>query len=354
MKILPVVILATLFISRNLPANNIIPSQTMQEGSCPVDAPDSFHSENVSTNWADVAWNLVPGASKYLVKTYDLATGLEVHSVLVSGTTTGTRVSWPDNASGNMEARIWSLCTNNELSPRYESASIIGVILELVATGFQRYNFIENPCTVGTVPDTCAYLPLGPTYNNTFSIQSSPWVPVDRYDVTIESPLHFRLNRRMANNEYIYDIAGGCFTIDRNGVSVARLVPVVTAAGKHYLYRQSINNDYVIRKTGTFASARPTGSSNDRDAIDEAAGLNFEVGPNPFYETLQWQRPAEASTSLVKISLVDLMGVRHICQEIAADQTEGILNTATLASGVYLLQIESAGKLETVKVVKAQ
>jgi len=117
------------------------------------------------------------------------------------------------------------------------------------------------------------------------------------------------------------------------------------------------NLDYVIYHLETCNEGRPAGSEpwQDSHKFKTAPGAFVVAAPNPFTDqlTVQINSLTDASEQ-VTLRLFDMQGFEVFASQTPGGPQKHMIPTANLLPGVYLLRVETAAQVQTIKVVKAQ
>ena len=370
MKIWNLVLITALLTFQNLSANSVAAtSSAMMDAesvsTLKLNSPSDLHIEQVSTDWADLAWTPVPGAAQYIINTIDIVSGNQVHSITVQGNSSMAQITWPDFASGRFSSTIASIDGNGNQSPPSNALSVDKVILELVTTGYILNQSPTNACTLGISTNSCSKFTWGQAFETTYRVVFNSTPPEFFY--TIKGYIGANNTPHIALS-YLSEGAFGCtltpdkcrFQITQNGIIIATLGasqitmgngPSTTFIGN--LWRYITESPLcVITKLGV-ASGRPA-PTNEWDEKNILSSSYFSASPNPFNDALTVQLPETNNPIGTTVRLYDLLGSVKRSYTASADQNELTLNTVDLTPGVYFLRIESDGHFETIKVLKTQ
>jgi len=104
---------------------------------------------------------------------------------------------------------------------------------------------------------------------------------------------------------------------------------------------------------GDFTALIPTiGANNDYADVDEKFVENqFSCFPNPFGNRIVIKHQLSKKSTL---ELIDISGRLLMRQSILKDETSIVLNTSSLAKGVYFIKLYNTDYIESIKIIKTQ
>ncbi|MBL7828277.1 MAG: T9SS type A sorting domain-containing protein [Saprospiraceae bacterium] len=354
------------------------------ESTCTLPPPSTLNIDAVGSDWVDVSWPSVPGADQYRLQAFDAITGDGLgFPLFVPGTSNSATVSTVGN-SGTIFIRIWSVCDNGEFNwlSFYQSENVDTIILDIVTSGFSNFPGSFEKAVVGfgyaqgqpinwNTEETnfIAEYVLGP--GDTVSRRFSVHVDVNEPGLISPDVVYFHTgdnpNEEGNQGQRIVILPGekngagqlisviigfrtDTTTPDENAKRVGSLgaghpynSPLIP--GKLFKTTQHVSSRFILSK------AIPVPLFNSKPSV---FGNQLAVRPNPFHEMISVQLPETDDPDGISLQLFDLYGKRMANYIVPAGQAEIGLSATQLPPGIYYLRVETAGKSETIKIIKAQ
>ncbi len=350
---------------------------TGQNWSCDLKPPSDFHIEDIGNTWVTQAWTPInPGVFDHRVMTYLVAGNVLISDIVVPASLNTVTVN--GLISGELYySTINTICTDGSDSRYFiESAQFRAVISDLIVTGFDPTNLLPTCgidayaeyCEFSLSPEIETYFEIytlnPPYYIRQFKVLQIPTTTNLRAKVTSTGGyFQFKIDNKYPNE---HGVRGQEFQIYiNNGLTLVARFELYTHYDTHgipdngHLICKSMVQGYAIAKLD--GAPRPPGKKSpstiqedteNREAAQKAA-LSFSANPNPFSETLEVTL-GENTQGPVHLQLLNLSGQVVIDRREMPGLEQVTLPTAHLASGFYMLRIEAAGEVQTIKVVKSE
>lgn len=342
--------------------------------SCDLPAPTNLHLVLTGTTTAGLAWDPVNNAAGYQIKVYlnpNNPTLVQVTTsvnpfVTITGLTPGAayRVTVAPMCNINLRKEFWSISEN------YAQIDFIALILELELSS---HPLPPSASVIYPDNDASCYFP-------TFEWNSGEfWIKIMEKDFPNSSSIHsifynshYTLGGVLAGSSlptlskgrtkdvppvYLAPPCGSGDGIEdavigiEKGSFIGILEIDVYKSDKDMFCITPLDANYEFEVLSNMTGYSPPGGG-DRNAHAKGTESAF-YAVNPFTTTLDILSPSPGEEA-VKVQLFHLNGQVAISQEYEKGQESYALPTASLASGLYLLRIETGNEIKTFKVIKAQ
>lgn len=322
--------------------------------SCNLPAPGNFHVVSIGTTHVDLAWNSVPGATGYLLRTFD-SSGYLVSSMIVTDT-----FATVDGLQGGMEyySLLSTQCESGEPGfgePNVARVDFLVLIIDLIVQasgpGSVELEYFES----------CDWLPWGP-------LDDIHWFEIrDTFNQYAQYRVRWKSSTQILAE--VGEVPGN--TLNTDHVNETGTPPQTIGQQVHILYMGQVvcivtftEGDESVQICGTQLSdgfdfrlltqRQPSGFPGDGRS-DEGSGNyrdQFYI-QNPFTEHLHILAPQQ-SEEMTSIHLFDLNGNLVREQSFKTGLEEYSLPAADLPAGFYFLRVETGGEVQTFKVVKSE
>lgn len=342
--------------------------------SCNLDAPTGLAVTNVTTSSIAINWNAVSGATGYFVKFTEIATGNIVYSATVA-TTNATAAGLSSGTA--YEFTVAPVCSGGAVSTNYsrgEATTDFIIIDDFVAslegsfniTGtylFPPSNVIKLKVTDGTVHSFFkmeihagqiqAANELHVRHDN-FITRGDQWLFVN--EIT-SCPIENTYYVHASEVKVFYGSGANPEEVVGNSDNwVMTFVP--TRQGNQLQIRiADIKSGYSViwdESVSGSNGGRPDGVDDREMTVGENSAVPaMRISPNPFEDVLSVELPQNSGEQQPQnIQLFDLQGKVVYEQRVENGANLLQISTAQLASGLYMVRLETNDQVVIRKVVK--
>jgi hypothetical protein len=361
--------------------SNTSPSTEAAIVSCNLPAPASVWITGTTTTSIAVAWTPVAGAASYLVKATNASSGITEYTGTVPGTS--------DNCIG--------LTSGTEFNITVQAVDASGCVSpnKGQAKGSTDFIIIDDfiaqitpntalPCNVTVTPASSdqgepiaiRYVRQGQVAYEHFRVAYGPPPGGGQSLMKVIHPNEDNYSGWLFGNGLVAPPVGG------NSVTTQRIYAykpgtVITpgpglpppadlviqvqnvSSGSQFgctlcIISQPAGNPYSLwRCTGNCLPGAGGGGGGERDSELPQGDMATQVSPNPFDDKVQVRFAPIAGETGGQLRLLDANGREISNLPLSKDETTATFYTDGLPKGLYLIRLETADKVETHKVIKA-
>lgn len=341
---------------------SLLPTVRPVEDICNLPAPNNLEVVSETSSSITVEWDPVPGAIGYDVAAFEPGTNNQYPATPVFwGFTSATLSPLPSGTP--VEIRVSAICTGNQVSPNISTVlGFTDVVIEIVSSGYNCNN-LPNYGTPHNLTQEINYtVQLGnnaPVFKFMVS-NETPNSPVDSFEMKITDKARFHMLSSggvFGGNQNVGTFAASregssifTFNVSSTGTSSAilNLHPGAASAGYSIQMSQPMcgsSNDRVLDESNNDKWEELPGSESHNTDNLEIQGGGATISPMPFDDFLKirFAGDGEFSTN-ANIRLFTVSGAFIESRTVAANTQNNVveLNTADLAPGLYVLQIQTA------------
>lgn len=326
---------------------------------CNLPPPTFFSAISVGPTWFSLSWSPVPFAMAYHIITTDVATGIVVDNRMVPASINGVVI---DTLLPNRtyRSKIWTVCSNGQESSTYTSLDVKTIVIDVVVLGYpEPIDCLDELCVVTSTGCTFPWNTDATTY---FKIAKIQGTPAERY-FALKTPSNIAELYPDDDNSNVIEFPQDCngqfveIFCDGYSGSIAKVTVTRHALTQGTFYTLNQHEDFRITRLQTIGCPEgrpdsPISWGNDQSPITPSTSV--VVSPNPFTDQMDVYLGVSDSPEPAMLRLYDTQGREVVAHRAPAGQEKYSLATAALPPGIYFLRVESAGQLQTVRVVKTR
>lgn len=334
-----------------------------QEDICALASPDAVLVVGLGPNWAKIIWTPVAGAAQYHVITRDANTNAVYNDVYAPPAANNGFTISPLPPGSTCITEVRSVCANGEeVVPGTKSFPYGLIVLDIVTVGYDGVpagNILG--CTVNT--STGCTMPMT-GIKHYFRISNrinGQYIDFAAY----KDPNEYKLNivaNPSGNSAYTFtDNNDGLAQIYYNSgefnYCAAELVMIGTPTNSSLAqYTNGCGGaEFIVKKYVPGAPVNNDGADDSpNNHLTDILKTPITAAPNPFTNLLDVKIPFGAEENDILISLYDLEGRQVLSVQSPGGPQIRSLSTDDLLPGLYLLQVKTGDRIETIKVVKTQ
>lgn len=341
---------------------------------CSLPAPNNFHCTGTTPTSASFAWDHVPGASSYTVKTYIGSTSTLVNSIPVPGDISSVEI--PNLEPGvAYVTQITSTCFSGEQSESYSTASFITFILEIVVSGYIpasgpvscSLDFPQgNACSFPWDGNIAKFRVSNPGSSVNFTVNRIPGTETVVMTADISGNTGFAFQGIMTSPLQYCGINAPCSYLSKIRVysnEGSTSTPITdlyfaNSNGSGKIWTSGIKQGYKIQKIQEAPSfpTEPGGIENLTPRKQEnLPGFSEEIdlrAVNPFSDQIQLKLESKR-TDPISLQLLDLQGRILRQNEYPGGEALYTIETVDVPPGLYLLRVKIGTLIKHLKLVKA-
>lgn len=338
---------------------------TASEQMCNLPAPAFFKATSIGPTWFSLSWSPVPLAIGYRITTTDVVTGNIVDDRMepapVNGITIVNLIS-----DREYKSEIWPICSNGQKSSNRSIENVRTIIIDVVVLQYPA----PPPCQV----EECELVLNANMCSFPWDINVPTYFRVRKADGT--GPVrHFAMIPSGSNQVDLHedDDVNNAISFEKDDPK-RRFVKISctgysgpiaqitahhsTLVGSGLLGRDpngQNHQDFKIFKLITCYEGRPDSPiSWENGQSQTTPSTSVVVSPNPFTDQMDVYLGVSDNPEPTMLRLYDTQGREVVAHRAPAGQEKYSLATAALPPGIYFLRVESAGQVQTVRVVKTR